>query len=68
MKANLSLPDVSCGHCKTAVENALQPLQGIESVVVDVDAKTVTVDYEPPHISRDRIESALAAIGYPVSA
>ena len=62
----LSVPDMSCGHCKSAVEGALQPL--VESVDVDLDKKTVAVSYDESGVSRDKIVSALDEAGYPVGA
>ena len=42
-----SVPDISCAHCKHAIESEVSKAQGVVSVVVDVDAKTVTVVAEP---------------------
>ena len=38
-----SVPEISCGHCKSTIEAAVQGLGDIRSVDVDIDAKTVTV-------------------------
>ena len=38
-----SVPGISCGHCKAAIEGELAPLDGVESALVDIDAKTVIV-------------------------
>jgi len=42
-KITYTVPDMSCGHCKTAVSSQLQEVADVESVVVDLDAKLVTV-------------------------
>ncbi|MFT4864626.1 MAG: copper chaperone [Ilumatobacter sp.] len=39
-----SVPEISCGHCKSTIEAALQGLGDVARVEVDIDAKTVTVD------------------------
>jgi copper chaperone len=39
----LNVPDVSCSHCKMAIENAVSGLAGVDKVEVDVAAKSVTV-------------------------
>ena len=39
-----SVPEISCGHCKSTIEAAVQGLGDIERVEVDIDAKTVTVE------------------------
>lgn len=41
--ATYSVPEISCGHCKATIEGALQGFDGVTSVDVDIDAKTVTV-------------------------
>lgn len=38
-----SVPEISCGHCKDTIEGALAVVSGVETVAVDIDAKTVTV-------------------------
>lgn len=38
-----SVPEISCGHCKSTIEAAVQGLGDIRIVDVDIDAKTVTV-------------------------
>lgn len=58
----LSVPDMSCGHCKAAVETALTPLAG--SVTVDLAARQVVVtgasDVAP-------LLHALGQIGFPAT-
>jgi len=39
-----SVPEISCGHCKSTIEAAVQGLGDVQRVDVDIDAKTVTVD------------------------
>ena len=39
----LSVPEISCGHCKETIEGALAGVAGVDAAVVDVGAKTVTV-------------------------
>lgn len=54
MSTTYSVPGVSCGHCKSAIEGEVGKLDGISKVEVDVDAKTMTVE-------GDVDEAALAA-------
>lgn len=58
-----SVPEISCGHCKTAIEGAVRPLGGVARVEVDIDAKTVTVDGG----NRDAILVAIEEAGYDVA-
>jgi copper chaperone CopZ len=39
-----SVPGVTCGHCKNAIEGEVAAVDGVSSVVVDIDAKTVAVE------------------------
>lgn len=53
-----------CGGCVSAVEKALQRLDGVEKVVVDLDTKTATVDGS---VDSDRVIAALTEAGYPAT-
>ena len=59
-----SVPGISCGHCKSAIEGELTPLDGVESALVDIDAKTVTVVGE---ISEADVRTAVDEAGYEVT-
>lgn len=61
----LNVPDISCGHCKTAIEGAVGEL-GVERVEVTIDAKTVDVAYGDD-IDRDAIVAAIEEQGYVVA-
>lgn len=58
-----NVPDISCDHCKRTIESHVEPLEGVEDINVDLDAKTVTV------IGGDRtaIEAAIADAGYAIT-
>jgi copper chaperone len=38
-----TVPGITCGHCKAAIEGEVGALEGVESVVVDVDTRKVAV-------------------------
>lgn len=67
MKANFSVPEVSCGHCKSNIETALQPLAGVQQAQVDLDAKAVEVVYDESVIDRAGVVRAIEAAGYDVA-
>lgn len=58
----LSVPDMSCGHCKAAIEAALAPVA--RAVSVDLDSRRVTVEGEADLTG---LIAALAAIGFPAT-
>lgn len=62
MTITLSVPEISCGHCKETIEGAVSPLGGVDSVRVDIDTKTVHVDGGDHRMIVDAIE----AVGFDV--
>lgn len=62
----LSVPDMSCGHCKATVEKALLTIEGVNRATVDLGAKTVWVEHAdsvPEATLRDVVTEA----GYSVA-
>jgi copper chaperone len=47
----ISVPDISCHHCKMAIEGALKKNTGISNAEVAVADKTVTVVYDENKLS-----------------
>jgi len=41
----LYVPDISCNHCKATIEKAVGAVPGVERVEVQVDRRTVEVDF-----------------------
>ncbi len=58
-----TVPDISCDHCKRAIEDHVSPIDGVETVTVDIDAKTVTVAGG----AASAIEAAIADAGYTIT-
>ena len=67
MQETLAVPDISCDHCKAAVEGALGQLDGVSRATVRVAEKCVEVDYDPEKIGRDQIFHSLQEAGYPAT-
>ncbi len=63
----LSIPDISCGHCKTSIEGAVGPLDGVESVEVAVDDRTVAINYNGTDGTLAAIVDAIEEQGYEVA-
>lgn len=59
-----SVPGVSCGHCRAAISAEVGRVEGVESVDVDLETKTVTVRGDA---SRDAVVAAIDEAGYDVA-
>lgn len=53
MTTTLQVQGMTCNHCKMAVTNALQELEGVSRVEVHLDKGTVDVDYDETKVSLD---------------
>jgi copper chaperone len=61
----LSVPDISCGHCKSTIEGAVKKLKGVARVEVDVDRKQVNITFDPPEAIA-AIVTAIEEQGYEI--
>ncbi|EKE70848.1 MULTISPECIES: heavy-metal-associated domain-containing protein [Roseobacteraceae] len=57
-----SVPDMSCGHCKAAITEALEAVDDTVEISVDMDAREIDVFSEA---GDEAILTALKAAGYP---
>ena len=65
MERTYSVPGISCGHCKAAIETEVGTVDGVTLVEVDVDARTVRVLGEADD---GAIVAAIDEAGYTVDA
>jgi copper chaperone len=63
----LSVPDISCGHCKSSIEDAVGPLDGVELVEVAIDERTVAIDFDGTDGTFAAIVDAIEGQGYEVA-
>lgn len=61
-----SVPEISCGACRSAIETAVAPTAGVHSVDVDLDAKTVTVHHDQT-VSLAALSTLIEDQGYDVA-
>lgn len=61
-----SIPNISCGHCTTAIENELKEVDGIKDVQSNISEKTVTVQWQAP-VTQEKILDTLKEINYPAA-
>lgn len=65
-KVILTVEGMSCGHCINAITNALDELEGVQTVAVDLDNKTVTVEYDLREYLLEKIKLEIAEQGYEI--
>ena len=63
-KQTLHIPNISCGHCVKTIENELNDITGVDVTESDVNAKTVTIQWENP-ATLEMIKNTLTEINYP---
>lgn len=59
-----TVPDISCDHCKNAIETELGDLDDVDQVTVDIAAKTVTVHGTA---AEDTLVASIGKAGYQVA-
>ncbi len=59
-----TIPNISCGHCVSAIESELGEVNGVTSVKADAETKTVVVQWDTP-ASIEQIRATLIEINYP---
>ena len=59
-----NVPDISCDHCKRAIEEAVSAVSEVDSVVVTVDRRLVEV---AGVASDDAVIAAIQLAGYEVA-
>ena len=63
----LSVPEISCDHCKNSIEGAVGELAGVDKVEVTIEAKTVDISFDSP-TDVDAVVAAIEGQGYEVAA
>jgi copper chaperone len=64
----LKVSDMSCAHCKAAVEGQLNKLSGVKYSKADVKKGTVEVSYNERKVSTEDLKGAIERAGYNLAA
>ncbi len=62
--ATFRVPEMSCGHCKAAIEGELGKLSGVERSNADLEKGVVEVRYDEGLVSTDELKGAIEDAGY----
>lgn len=63
-----AVENMICALCPITVKTAMERVPGVRSVVIDFDAKTATVVFDPSGTTEAAIAAAAANVGYPARA
>ena len=61
----LTVENMTCELCPLTVKTAMERVPGVTSVVIDFNAKTATVTFDPAAVTIEAIAAASANVGYP---
>jgi copper chaperone CopZ len=62
----LNVPDISCEHLVPTITNALQPVEGMQTVSVDIPGRQVRVNVDESQVGTDKMKDILLEEDYPV--
>lgn len=65
MKKTIRIEGMSCGHCSARVTKALEALEGISAVTVDLEAGTAVIEAADA-VSEAALREAIDDAGYDV--
>ncbi|MGI9666117.1 MAG: heavy-metal-associated domain-containing protein [Acidimicrobiia bacterium] len=66
-RVTLNVPDISCAHCKSAIEGAVAPMDGVASAEVTIDARVVDITFDESAVELEAIITAIDDQGYEVA-
>ncbi len=59
----LTAPEIECGGCASAIKKSVGAVSGVSEILVDIDAKRVTVTHEDTTLPAD-IKAAVEKAGF----
>lgn len=65
--ATFKVPEMSCGHCKAAVEGELAKLSGVEDSNADFEKGIVEVRYDEEQVTTEELVGSIEEAGYAVN-
>ena len=63
---NIQVEGMTCGHCVETVTQAINSLDGVTQVSVDLDKKQVSVDFDESRTDLDTVSSKITEVGFEV--
>lgn len=66
--ATFFVENMTCALCPVTVKSAMERVEGVRSVLIDFEARTATVTYDPSITTVEAIGAASTNAGYPAMA
>ena len=63
-EATLKVPAIHCSSCADTIRRNLEPMEGVKSVEVDPESKTVDLKFEESDVTEKQIREKLEEIGF----
>lgn len=60
------VPGMSCEHCKRSINLSLEDLEGIKNVDIDLNAKTVKIEFDETKVTDENLRGAIEDAGYDI--
>lgn len=63
----LKISGMHCTSCAMSIDFELEDIAGVKKTTTSYAKQTVQITYDPTLVSLDRIQSAIASLGYSTS-
>jgi copper chaperone len=63
---SLSVPGISCDHCKHSIEEAVSSVAGVGTVTVHIPERSIDLSFDDRSVSLETIIEAIEGAGYEV--
>ncbi len=63
-EAAINVPTIQCGMCKKNISTALEKVDGVKKVQVDLKKKRVVITYDDSLTNLNSLENAITSAGY----
>jgi len=67
-QVQLKVEGMTCGGCVKSIQNALGSRDGVSKAEANLEAKLVTIDFDPAVIQRPGLVEAIEDAGFDVAA
>lgn len=60
----ITVEGMTCGHCETRVKKAIEAIEGVQKVEVNLQNKHAVVEYDERKANLEKIKAAVKEAGY----